>query len=492
MEITLPSPLATPTAPSVAISCRSLLARGQEHQEIVVEALCMRGKQDLQVTGTVDVSLRESLEKIHCLLRQKNCWGATSQVLLHLLPPEIPKFGAHFELALYALALMALRGDEEWVPFSLQRISEYYLAASLTLDGRLIHTPYSERLCRERQDVVGADHFSSLAEFERFLVGEIPLPCPKRDHDIPTPSREISEISVDGLEEERFWMILAALWEAPVLLLGEPGIGKSHLARWAYTLLPPLEIELFRQCESVWKSSEFQLRGHRPFLAPHSRTRYSDFIGTSRDHTHQPGLYALANRGLLVLDEFNELNRDCRELLRTVLDEKKILRHTRSGGVLWDANFWLILTANPCECGYSEGRETQHCQCRPTALQSYRSRLSGPLLDRMFVKRFVLPKTTFDKNFLKLFCRITDTSAEDIRKKIPEWRERLKAIEQQSPRALDKTVLARTRSGRDRENKRKWLLSLRAMGFYSESDIEMLVCRNLDHERVYFQEAFRR
>lgn len=476
--------------------CHSLQAQGMDHQKIVIEVLSLRGNQTLSLVGQADPALKESLEKIRCLLRQKKCWGPSTQLLVNLLPPETPKMGAHFELALYTACLLALMACEKDCREALAKMDQQILIGALGLDGQLLHTHYSERLSEERQDVVGPDHFNNLAEFENFLFEspETQLP-PRKKREAFSLINDEPEIQVTGREAERFWISIASLLKAPILLLGPPGAGKSHLSKWAYNLLPKLSEQDHRICSSIWKSSDLELKNHRPLIHPHSRTRYSDFIGTSTQQRQRPGLYALAHQGLLILDEFNELNRDCRELLRTVLDEKRVLRHTRAGSIVWKADFWLILTANPCECGFSNGRDLSRCSCSHAILKNYQNRLSGPLLDRMAVKRFVDPSSDNSNSDLELRAasplkefhqRISQINSKDFRACSVKWQNK---ISQKIPQELSKyqsILRIQGASAREIELNQQIIRALMATELFSNSEIETLMIDKLQHEEKHF------
>ncbi len=466
----------------VFLKLKSLQARGSDKQLITVEVLKVRGPQQISVTGLPDSWLKEGLEKIRCLLKQSGGWSPTDQILVHLLPAEAPKFGAQLELPIYLGAQLALETAEVDLQKLQQKLDQQPVVGALTLEGRIVNTQFSEEAIDEDPQILGPHYFSNIDELMAYFRGEEVLgsPCFDRKSFIKSP---IENLPVHGLEAERFWISCAAIADTAVILMGPPGVGKSHLARWAHTILPPLDDQSRREVERLWRAANLDFTNHRPVIMPHSRTRYSDFIGTQSLQQLKPGLYALAHRGLMILDEFHELNRDCRELLRTVLDQKRILKHTRAGTHYWPADFWAILTANPCECGYSEGRDLSRCSCLRSSFQKYQSRLSGPLLDRMGVRRFVLgEKSTVDAEDLSLFQRLLGTNEEDLRSRMAEWKAQFQVASAESLEEAEKVA-----AGRQPILEKKLRLALKVTKLYSESEIDRFMKSKRQHEKRYFQ-----
>ena len=150
-----------------------------------------------------------------------------------------------------------------------------------------------------------------------------------------------------------------------------------------------------------------------PFQNPHSRTHLSEFVGVARHEVPRPGIFTLSHGGLLVLDEFPELARDAREILRNILDEKKVVKNTKAGFCTWPADFWLIMTANPCPCGSARGRDLSKCRCQERLRLQYLARFSGPLLDRVGVKLFLTEEEKFLPRDLKFKNDVSGGSTEE-------------------------------------------------------------------------------
>jgi magnesium chelatase family protein len=173
------------------------------------------------------------------------------------------------------------------------------------------------------------------------------------------------------------------------LLSGPPGAGKTMLARCLPGLLPSLELEEALEVAQV-RSLLGELPGHRPlswirpFRAPHHGVSTAGLIGGGSGLA-QPGEISRANHGVLFLDELAEFQSPVLQALRQPLETGRVTI-TRSGGsVSYPARFTLVAATNPCPCGWA-GDSLRSCRCTPGAIDGYRRRLSGPLLDRIDLK----------------------------------------------------------------------------------------------------------
>ncbi len=352
--------------------------QGLEKKEISVQGIKTRGMGQLSLSGNLSASLRDSRDKIKAVVARYAPWGPVDKILLNLLPSDLSKFSPHLELPM-ALSMLALLWPEALNEGQLLRLKSVHYSGSLSLSGDLCE---SELLCEGAK----ISTFKNLNQVWAFvLTGEIPVnekPETKVYFKTQIPHAEKREY-------EKFWLGVAAHAKLPVLLIGPPGVGKSHLARWALSCLQSPTDKLREEIDRIWILSGKEELPEIPFQNPHSRTHLSEFVGVARHEVPRPGVFSLAHGGLLVLDEFSELARDSREILRNILDEKKVVKNTKAGFCTWPADFWLILTANPCPCGYAQGTDLSRCRCQENTRQKYLARFSGPLLDRMGVKMFL-------------------------------------------------------------------------------------------------------
>jgi magnesium chelatase family protein len=177
---------------------------------------------------------------------------------------------------------------------------------------------------------------------------------------------------------------IAAAGRHSVLMIGNPGCGKSMLASRITSILPQLTTEQAITSASIQSLSNqgFQLQnwGKVPFRSPHHSTSGVALVGGGSNP--KPGEISLAHNGVLFLDELPEFDRKVLEVLREPLEAKKINIARANHRVEYLADFQLIAAMNPCPCGYADHPQ-QSCTCSVEQINRYRAKISGPLLDRI-------------------------------------------------------------------------------------------------------------
>lgn len=225
----------------------------------------------------------------------------------------------------------------------------------------------------------------SLGEVAAHLNGIEPLV--QTDCQVPQMPSENTKlldlVDVKGQHTARLALEIAAAGGHSLLMMGPPGTGKSMLSQRLPGILPPLtEDELVEvwALRSLLPNHQQQLDSNRPFRSPHHSASAAAMVGGGSDP--RPGEISLAHHGVLFLDELPEFDRKVLEVLREPLENGEIHISRAARQAVYPAKFQLVAAMNPCPCGYL-GHPVKPCRCTPESVARYRSKISGPLLDRI-------------------------------------------------------------------------------------------------------------
>jgi magnesium chelatase family protein len=363
---------------------------------VTVEVHLSPGLPGLAIVGLPEAAVRESKDRVRSALINSGFEFPQRRITINLAPADLPKDGGRFDLPI-ALGILAANGQ---LPVSAFAGCEFLgelalsgelrpvtgvLPASLAVrdSGNALFVPQAnaaEAARPKAAEVYGGDHllavFAHLNDQQKLSRQEAPT-------FIPMPGTEIPDLcDVKGQHQARRALEIAAAGGHSLLMLGPPGTGKTLLASRLPGLLPPLEeqqsLEVAAIRSLLGRSDHHDLQA--PFRAPHHTASAAALVGGG-SHP-RPGEITLAHHGVLFLDELPEFDRKVLEVLREPLESGHVVISRAANQIRFPARFQLVAAMNPCPCGYL-GDGTARCHCTPDKVARYRSRLSGPLLDRI-------------------------------------------------------------------------------------------------------------
>lgn len=355
------------------------------------------------LVGLAEAATKESTHRIERALVNSGYARPLDRIVINLSPADLPKDAASLDLPI-ALGILAAGGE-----ISSEKFARYAAVGELALDGALrpakgtlsmglaardaglkgVVVPASNS--REASVVDGVETIAvgSLSEAVGFYTDALPIePVPFRWESAVAEygTYDVDYADVKGQEFAKRAVTVAAAGAHHLLMIGPPGTGKTLLASRLGTIMPDLSPEESLQTTRIWSAVGRLPDGQplvlkRPFRSPHHTISEAGLVGGGS--IPAPGEISLAHHGVLFLDELPEFNRRTLEVLRQPLEEGHVTISRALGSTTFPADFMLVAAMNPTPSGYHAGDGTGRRSDNAAAAERYRSRISGPLLDRI-------------------------------------------------------------------------------------------------------------
>ncbi len=383
--------------------------KGMAGVQIVAETDISRGLPAMTVVGLGDAAVKESKDRIRAAIVSSGFSYPSSRITVNLSPAHMRKRGSHFDMAI-AIGILASSGQV----FD-RKLGDTAFIGELSLSGEVRGCDGILPMLMELKKggivsaVIPFDNAGEAALFGDMDVYPVRRLSeavevlnlkrePERGTEMVFPAETEMDATADfadvkGQEQAKRALAIAAAGGHGILMMGSPATGKTMMASRMGAIMMPMDREEIAEATAIYSVAGLlgenrRIITGRPFRCPGSGITKAGLIGGG--YPPVPGEITLAHRGVLFLDEVGEFDRDVIDALRIPLEEKKVTLIRRGEKYVFPADCLLVAASNPCKCGYY-GDGTDRCTCTPDEVRRYRSKLSGPILNRIDMHIYLSP-----------------------------------------------------------------------------------------------------